>query len=426
MQTSSLISQAFSSIYANKGRSFLTTLGIIIGIASVIALIGIGTGAGNSIEEQVSEFSSNNITIRGQEVPDRNETEDNESGFTSPGQSVRSAGAFGVSAEPTLTIEDIAVVTGVEGVVAASPEIEESTRLKINEITERFNLVGASESYSQIEEKSLRLGRELSKEDVSSESLVAVVGSEIAVDFFDNDDQVIGGVIEVGDIELEIIGVYEEAESTGGPGNFGNPDEDIFIPYTVSLSLADEDMFGTLIAQAQDEETVKPATDAIEATLLTQHGFDAIDDADFQISTSQDFLDAVSSITSLITAMLAGIAAISLLVGGIGIMNIMLVSVTERTREIGLRKAVGAKTRHVLWQFLTESIVLTLIGGVFGILVGILIGRGAGNILDIQAAISAESILLAVGVSSVIGVVFGIYPAYKAARLDPIDALRYE
>ena len=181
-----------------------------------------------------------------------------------------------------------------------------------------------------------------------------------------------------------------------------------------------------LLALAQNEDSVKPVTESIETALLQEHGFTAIDEADFQTSTSQDLLDALSTISTLITSMLAGIAGISLLVGGIGIMNIMLVSVTERTREIGLRKAVGAKTRHILWQFLTESIVLTLIGGGLGIAAGLIISRVAGSAIDIEASISTSAILLAVGVSSVIGILFGIYPAYKAARLDPIDALRYE
>lgn len=422
MKVTTLISQAFSAIYANKGRSALTALGIVIGIASVIALLGIGNGASISIEGRVSEFSSNNITIRGQEISE--EEVESPAGAFGPPEEFRNLASVPV---PTLTESDLAIVAEVENVVATSPVVSESTRLVINEVTERMSIKGVSEQYGSIEEKVISTGREISSEDIKNQSLVAVVGSEIAIDFFGNATDALGKTILINDVNYEIVGVYSPAETTAGlPGNFENPDEDIYLPYTTALKLFDVDAFGSIIAQASDEDSVKVATESIESRLLAERGIASMDEADFQTSTSQDLLDAVNDITTLLTSLLTGIAAISLLVGGIGIMNIMLVSVSERTKEIGLRKAVGAKTRHILWQFLAESVVLTLIGGVIGIFFGQIMSNISGQLLDIESSITPDAVLLAVLVASLTGVVFGIYPAYKAAKLDPIDALRHE
>jgi putative ABC transport system permease protein len=421
MKFTTLIKQSFGSIYANKGRSALTALGIVIGIASVIALLGIGTGVSNSVEDTVGEFSSNNITIRGQEISE--DEVESPAGAFGPPEELRS---LATAPEPTLTESDLEIVSGVENIIAATPVVSESTRLEINEVAERLTLKGVSEEYGSIEEKVLNVGREITADDINSDAQIAVIGSDIASDFYISPDNALGETILIKDINYEIVGIYSPAEASELPGNFDNPDEDIYLPYTTALAIFEADTFGTIIAQASNEDTVQSATETIEARLLEERGVSSLDEADFQTSTSQDLLDALNDVTTLLTSLLTGIAAISLLVGGIGIMNIMLVSVSERTREIGLRKAVGAKTRHVLWQFLSESVVLTLIGGVIGILLGRILSNITGELLDIESSITTSAVLLAVCVASLTGIIFGIYPAYKAAKLDPIDALRHE
>jgi putative ABC transport system permease protein len=421
MRFSTLITQALGSIYANKGRSTLTALGIVIGIASVIALLGIGTGVSNSVEERVSKFSSNNITIRGQEISE--DEVETPAGAFGPPEEIRN---LALVPEPTLTKSDLEIIAGVEDIVATSPVVSESTKLEINEVSERLKIKGISEQYGSIEEKELNTGREISIKDINDQAQIAVIGSEIAKDFYTSAEDALGKSILIKDISYEIVGVYGQAEASELPGNFDNPDEDIYLPYTTALALFEAEAFGTIIAQASSENTVQKATETIEARLLEERGVSSLDEADFQTSTSQDLLDALNDVTTLLTSLLTGIAAISLLVGGIGIMNIMLVSVSERTKEIGLRKAVGAKTRHVLWQFLSESVVLTLIGGVIGIFLGRIMSNIIGELLDIEVSITTNAVLLAVCVASLTGIIFGIYPAYKAAKLDPIDALRHE
>jgi putative ABC transport system permease protein len=228
--------------------------------------------------------------------------------------------------------------------------------------------------------------------------------------------------LQVNGQSFQVIGVLSaEKESS-----FSNPNNQIYIPYTTAMTVFNTEAFSDIVATAISSDKVSALQTDITNTLLANHKITDKKLADFSVLTSADLLSTVGNITSMLTSLLAGIAAISLVVGGIGIMNIMLVSVTERTREIGLRKAVGAKTSDILWQFVIEAILLTVIGGILGIGLGYLIGKIASHFIGFNASITASSILLAVGVSTTIGLIFGIYPAAKAARLNPIDALRYE
>jgi putative ABC transport system permease protein len=232
----------------------------------------------------------------------------------------------------------------------------------------------------------------------------------------------VGKTLKVNDQTVTIIGVLNSAEET----SFSNPNDQLYLPYTTAMDNFNTQTFSSLLVQATNDNTVDAAKTDVTNTLLANHGITNPKLADFTVLSSKDLLSTVNQITGVLTSLLAGIAAISLVVGGIGIMNIMLVSVTERTREIGLRKAVGARTGDILGQFVAEAIILTLLGGLLGIGLGKLIGTGAGHFLNFKPIVTPGSIILAVGVSSAIGLIFGIYPAAKAARLNPIDALRYE
>ena len=262
----------------------------------------------------------------------------------------------------------------------------------------------------------------INKRDVDSMTKVAVLGPTTATDLF-GETNPIGKTIKVGNQTLRIIGV---TTSKGGTG-FNNPDDMIFVPLTTAQKqIFGRDNLSSIAVEAKSKEVMVQAQDQIGYLLLSQHKLNTPADADFTIMSQSDLLNTVSQVTGTLTALLGGIAAISLLVGGIGIMNIMLVTVTERTREIGLRKALGAKKKTIIYQFLIESILLTFTGGIFGMIFGIVASLLISKIMNIASAISLSSIFLAIGVSSLIGIIFGLYPARKAANLQPIEALRYE
>lgn len=418
-----IVKQSIKAIFANKGRSFLTVLGIIIGIGSVIALISMGNGVKANIDVQIGKLGTKNLTISPGAAftgPSSNQASGQSTGI---GSRTSSGGGFG-GATSTLSEADLKSLADTvknPKIKAVSGTISGSVLLTVGADQQRYTVAGVAPASFDINQLSSVSGRLFDNTDVVNKNKAIVLGSKVASDVYGTTNPIGQSVTIDGDV-YKVVGVLAEKAESG----FSNPNNQIFTPYSAAMLTFKNSNFGTMTAQATNENTVDEAKTEVQTTLLANHGISDIKKADFSILSSKDLLSTVGNITGVLTSLLAGIAAISLVVGGIGIMNIMLVSVTERTREIGLRKAVGAKTSDILLQFMVEAVVLTLAGGILGIGLGYLIGLGAAKFLGFTPIVTAQSILLAVGVSSAIGLVFGIYPAAKAARLNPIDALRYE
>ncbi|MDP1809495.1 MAG: ABC transporter permease [Actinomycetota bacterium] len=396
---------ALRAVAANKVRSGLTMLGIIIGVGAVVAMISIGAGASQSVTNQIQGLGSNLLTV----MP----------GAAGSQGGVRQA----LGSATSLTTKDAeAIKTRVLNVVRISSE--DSGRAQViyqnNNISGSIN--GVTADYQKVRNTSLAVGRFIDASDLRISNRVAVVGQNIVTDLFSGADPV-GKSIKVNNIPFNVVGVLA---SKGGAG-FNSPDDTIFIPLTTAQNrVFGVDSLSQLGVQIKDPQSMDQAVQDIGWLLLSNHGLSDPQKADFRIMNQQDILQTMSQVTGTMTVLLGGIAGISLIVGGIGIMNIMLVSVTERTREIGLRKAVGAKRKDILKQFLTESVTLSLMGG----LVGILIGVGGSRLISLATGtatfVTLGSVLLAFGFSSAIGIFFGIYPAMRASALSPIEALKYE
>lgn len=441
MKTFTIIKQSFKAILTNKGRSFLTTLGIIIGIGSVIALMSFGEGVKSNISGRISQLGTTNLMILpGQAAAAMGGTGGgggvigSGSGAAAAmggtgGQAHMGAGGGGSSAgtgsASPLTVEDLKSLQDAKAhptIKTVSGTINGSALWKDAGGTEqRFTVNGTTPTHFKIQKLAIAKGSLFNEQDIIDKNKVIVLGSEAAKKLFGSKSP-IGRTLTISDASYKIIGVLKEKVESG----FGNPNVQSFIPYPAAQEAFKAETFGSMTAVAVSDTKVKAAKDDIMKTIMKNHKIDNIKLADFGVTSSADLLSTVSSIMSIMTSLLAGIAAISLLVGGIGIMNIMLVSVTERTREIGLRKAVGAKTRDVLAQFVIEAVLLTVTGGVLGIGFGMLLGKAAASMMGFEPIVTANAVFLAVGVSTAVGLIFGIYPAAKAARLDPIDALRYE
>ena len=318
--------------------------------------------------------------------------------------------------------------------MAIAPEVLSNTEVSYKKTALRLSVSGVTPSYAVVRNRPVAIGNFISEADVNGRTRVAVIGSAVAERFFDEAGVYpIGATIQINDIPFKVIGVLEERGGTGGPG--GNQDEVVMVPLSTAHERLfpryhdsrGEPMLAVVYAQVVAEDRMEAASEEISELLRQRHDIRFQDDDDFTVINQQDLLSIFGQITGVLTIFLGAIAGISLLVGGIGIMNIMLVSVTERTREIGLRKAVGAKRRDILVQFLIESIVLSLIGGLLGIALGASGAMGISRLQDdLIAVVTPQSILLATGFSAAVGLFFGIYPATRASRLNPIDALRYE
>jgi len=434
-RTFRIFAQSLRAIGRNKGRSFLTMLGIIIGIASVIALVAIGNGASNSITGRLTSLGTNIITIRSGAAP----TGANSGGVFGAGlggggqKMVRIDNGNGgpKTVEATLTADDLKAVkdnakswnlTNVAGYTSSNSELTLHDKDSSgNAQTARMAVSGTEPSYFDIQSLTFASGKSFTDADVTSSNKVAVLGSQAATDLFGTDNP-IGQTIKLEDDTYTIVGVLTSKEESG----FNNANRQVYVPYTSAQSTYSLANLSTIYAKATDEKSIATSKTDINNKLLSLHG-KTDKTADFSISTPDDLLNTVKQSTSVFTTLLAGVASISLVVGGIGIMNIMLVAVSERTREIGLRKALGARTRDILQQFVFESVLLCLAGGLIGIAVGALTAANLSRFLSgITPVVSMDSVILAVGVSTLVGLVFGIYPAAKAARLNPIDALRYE
>lgn len=380
-------------------------LGIVIGIASVIAMVAIGNGAQQSIQTSISSLGSNLLTIR-------------------PGATSSSGVRSAVGSAKSLTLDDAnAISADISNVSAVAAEVSGNYQITAKGTNANSTVDGTTSSYSSIHNLTVADGSFISDQQVTSQAKVAVLGPTVRDTLFGTGAEAVGQTIRINDIIFTVIGVSASAGGTG----FGSTDEEIFIPLsTAQQYLSGNKYVSSIGVQAANADSMTQVEADITTLLLTRHNIKDSANADFSVINQSSLLSTASSITSTFTTLLAAIAGISLVVGGIGIMNMMLTSVTERTREIGLRKAIGAAEQDISNQFLMESLALTVIGGLAGIALGWTIAAIATATGLLTAVVSWDSVLLAFGVSAAIGVVFGWYPARRAAKMNPIDALRFE
>ena len=405
---------ALRSLRANKVRSGLTMLGIIIGVGAVVALMSIGQGAQAAIVSQIQSMGTNLL-------------------FVSPGAARIAGVSQGAGSAASLTYEDaqaIADKANCPSVVLVAPEVSTFGQIVYRNKNVNSRVSGVTADYAAVRNLELAAGQFISPSEVSGRSAVAVLGAATAEELFEGANP-IGQSIRINGITFRVIGVLAAKGGTG----LGSQDDMVLVPLTTAQTRLTRRMTrgGTSVSmisvQVSDRRLMEQATEEISNLLRRRHR--VLFEDDFTVTSQEEMLSVANQITGVLTLFLGGIAAISLLVGGIGIMNIMLVSVTERTREIGIRKAVGARRRDILGQFLVEATLLSIVGGLVGIALGWAISRlisalGARSGTPIATVVTPDSVLLAVGFSIIVGLFFGVYPAVRAAALRPIDALRYE
>ena len=396
---------ALRALRRNKMRSMLTALGIIIGVASVVAMVAVGNGAQARITSQVSALGQNLLTV-----------------FAG---SKKSGGVnSGLGSASAITLADAeAIQREVPDVAAVSPEVSVTAQAIANGRNWSTTVVGESPDYLLIRDWKLAAGSMFNDSDIRSAAKIAVIGSKTANELFGPLNPV-GQSVRIKNIPFTIVGLLE---SKGAGMGGANQDDRILIPYTTAMKRLTGDRYlRSVNVEIRSADRMDIAQQQITSLLHQRHRLTSDQSDDFNIFNQKEIADTVNSISKIITLLLGSIAGISLVVGGIGIMNIMLVSVTERTREIGIRIAVGAQPGDIRLQFLIEAVTLSLLGGLIGVLCGVGASHLVGIFTDFKAVVSSGSIILAFGVSSVIGIFFGFYPAHKAAALDPIVALRYE
>ena len=400
-----IIRVALGALRANKLRSLLTMLGIVIGVAAVIAVVALGTGAQSAVKDRISSLGTTLLTVI-------------------PGQQRGMGVSFDQSMK--LTMDDAAALEDrATNLSAVQPEM--TSRLQVQYLNQNTNtsIVGTTANYLEVRKYELQAGRMFSRSEDEGRQRVAVLGPTVLDALgINSPDAILGEAVRIRGIQFTVVGVLK---SKGQSSPFGNPDDQVLVPITTGrFRLFGSDRLRSISVLAQSEEKIPDAMADVQRVLRREHRLAQGRPDDFMIRSQADFLNTLGETTQVFTYLLSGIAAVSLLVGGIGIMNIMLVSVTERTREIGIRKALGATRANILLQFLIEAVVLCLLGGLIGALVGSGGATAMSRFFQWNTIISGGAIAAAFVFSAVVGVVFGVWPARRAAGLDPITALRYE
>jgi len=400
-----VLAVALGALRANKLRSMLTMLGIVIGVAAVIAMVALGTGAQSAVKDRIASLGTTLLTVN-------------------PGQQ-RGMGVVIQDQQVKLTMADAdALVERGEHFTSVQPEMARNQQVTFSNKNTNVSIVGTSPNYLEVRKYKLRGGRMFTEAEVKAMSRVAVVGPAVAANMGLDTMAMLDENIRIKGIQFLVVGVLE---SKGQSGMGGNPDEQILIPITTArFRVQGTDRVRSISVLANSEDEIADAMASIQKILRREHRLRQGAPDDFQMRSQADFLNTLGETTQVFTYLLSGIAAVSLLVGGIGIMNIMLVSVTERTREIGIRKALGATRANILLQFLIEAVVLCCLGGIIGIIIGSGGAMGMSKAFAWNVKVSPSAIMLAFAFSAAVGVLFGVWPARRAATLDPIIALRYE
>ncbi len=399
-----IINVALGAIRANKLRSFLTMLGIVIGVGAVITMVALGSGAQQDVQERIQALGTNLLSVQA-------------------GQSFHRGVA---SAERvSLTIDDAtALARDARDLTAVVPEIRRSQQVKYVNSNINVNVNGTLPEYLEVNNYDVETGRMFTAGDAVSRRRVAVLGSDVPTNLEANGPAMIGQQILIRGIPFEIVGILEKKGTSSG---WFNPDEQILVPIqTAQYRIFGSDRVSSINVQVSHPDSMATAMIEIERVLRREHSIPPGGDNDFRIMDRSEFLETFEETTRTFTFLLGGIAAVSLLVGGIGIMNIMLVSVTERTREIGVRKALGATRKNIMLQFLVEALVLCLLGGLIGVALGASGAVALSRLANWNTFVSPQAVAIAVAFSAVVGIFFGLWPARRASMLDPIEALRYE
>ncbi len=397
---------AFEAITLNKVRAFLTTLGIIIGVFSVIVMISLGQASQSYITDQVKGLGAGVLIV-------------------TPGNpKTQSFGPPGINTTKTITTDDAEILETISGILYVSPNVFIQSIIYFNKNTTAGSIIGTNPNVIQARGFTIGKGRFYNDQETRSGSKVIVLGIKVANELFKKSlSDPVGSKVKIGEQRYKVIGVLQEQ----GSGLFGSVDDQSFMPTTTfQQTIKSGKGLNSIFVKVKSEDLLPIVSDKIKSVLRYRHAIRVEEEDDFKIQTQAELLKTVGVVTQVFTLLLAGIASISLIVGGIGIMNIMLVSVTERTREIGVRKAVGAKRKDILIQFLIESASISLVGGTVGIFLGLGVTKVITNFAKLPFIISPTAVIWAFVFSAGVGIFFGIYPANKASKLDPVDALRYE
>ena len=402
---------AWRAILGNPLRSILTALGVIIGVGAVIALTSLGSGATSGIQAQLAGLGTNLLTVSSGQARQGG-----------PPGLVRGGGA------QTITVGDVKAIAALEDVAGVAPTVQRNLQVKAGADNTSATVIGTYPAYETVRNSAVETGAWFTESDLTGRKRVAIIGYQVQQDVFAGDDA-LGQKMKIAGVSFTVVGVMGDKGSSG----FASPNGNIFVPLTTyqqrlgaQSSSSGEQTVQSVSVQGATKEGVSELQNRITDLLSARHKKPTPDEYDFNVQNNADLLSSVNQITTILTLFLGGVAGISLLVGGIGIMNIMLVSVTERTREIGIRKALGAKPRDILTQFLVEAMVLSIGGGMIGILIGLALAFGGGSLVNITPVVSTGSIVLAFTFSAAVGIFFGYYPASRAAKLDPVESLRYE